>query len=74
MTCFGMSDQFSYPVQEFKLKNDTQKYDTSCIDSYMEMSPPPPSPPGRIQWQKQNTGKDFGSDELFEEQNKKDSF
>ena len=34
ITCFGISDQFSDPVQEFMLKNDTLKNGTSRIGLY----------------------------------------
>ena len=34
MTSFGISDQFSYPVQEFMLKNDTLKNGRSRIGLY----------------------------------------
>ena len=67
MTCFGISDQFSYPVQEFMLKNCTQKNGTSRIGLLFK------SPPlvGVFNGKSKNTGKDFASDRLFEEQNKK---
>ena len=34
ITCFGTSDQFSYPVQEFMLRNDTLKNGTPRIGLY----------------------------------------
>ena len=34
ITCFGISDQFSYPVKEFMLKNDTLENGTSRIGLY----------------------------------------
>ena len=37
---FGISDQFSYQVQEFMLKNDTLKNGTSHIGSYGKCPPP----------------------------------
>ena len=40
MTCLGISDQFLYPVQQFVLKNDTQKNGTSRIGLLMEVPPP----------------------------------
>ena len=39
ITCFGISEQFSYPVQEFMLKNDTLKNGTSRIGLYGSASP-----------------------------------
>ena len=39
VTRFGISDQFSYPVQEFTLKNDTPKNGTSCIGLYGSVPP-----------------------------------
>ena len=40
ITRFGISDQFSYPVQEFMLKNDTLKNGTSRIGLYGSAPPP----------------------------------
>ena len=34
MTCFGISDQFSYSVREFMQKNDTLKIGTSHMGLY----------------------------------------
>ena len=34
ITRFGISDQFSYPVQKFMLKSDTPKNGTSLIGLY----------------------------------------
>ena len=42
ITRFGISDQFSYPVQEFMLKNDTLKNLTSRIGLYGSALPPHP--------------------------------
>ena len=39
VTHFGISDQFSYPVQEFMLKNDTLKNGTSRIGLYGSAPP-----------------------------------
>ena len=39
ITRFGISDQFSYPVQEFMLKNDTLKNGTSRIGLYGSAPP-----------------------------------
>ena len=70
MTCFGISGQFSYPVQEFMLKNDTQKNGTSRIGLHGNAPPPPDVFNGKSK----NTGKDVESDGLFEEQNNKGQF
>ena len=40
LTLFGISDQFSYLVQEFMLKNDTLKSGTSRIGLYGSAPPP----------------------------------
>ena len=49
MTRFGISDQFSYPVQEFTLKNDTLKNGTSHIGLYG-------TPPGQNNQISDNSG------------------
>ena len=36
---FGISDQFSYPVKEFMLKNDALKNGTSCVGLYGSAPP-----------------------------------
>ena len=46
ITCFGISDQFSYSVQELMLKNDTLKSSTSRI--FLWKCPPPPRGPCRF--------------------------
>ena len=39
ITRFGISDQFSYPVQEFMLTNDTLKNGMSRMDLYGSAPP-----------------------------------